>query len=211
MTSKAIALGFALLACVPALGQTVSGTTFEDRNGNGIQDAGEPSLPAVQVEVYGTRDVGGAFDQSVATGADGKFNFSPGNGCFLVRAADPAGWRGSFTRYDSVIDTTPGYLVPVGFSRFAKFDHAIDALKTGSYRYTAMGDSIAANFNVCFDSSSFYYAKQEQSRLGCTGGITVALDQAAVSGQHTDDLLVDDTADNNNVFRVMAMSPPPAL
>ena len=211
MTSKAIALGLALAACVPAWAQTVSGTAFEDRNGNGIQDAGEPSLPAVQVEVFGTRDVGGAFDQTVATAADGKFAFAPGNGCYLVRAADPAGWRGSFTRFDSVIDTTPGYTVPVGFSRFAKFDHAIDALKTGSFRYTAMGDSIGANFNVCFDTSSFYYAKQEQSRLGCTAGITVALDQAAVSGQHTDDLLVDDTADNNNVFRVMAMSPPPSL
>src|SRR5690349_8896357 len=105
MTRKAIAFGLALAACVPALAQTVSGTAFEDRNGNGIQDAGEPSLPSVQVEVFGTRDVGGAFDQSVATGADGTYTFSPGNGCYLVRAADPAGWRGSFTRSDSVIDT----------------------------------------------------------------------------------------------------------
>ncbi|HEX4825161.1 MAG TPA: SGNH/GDSL hydrolase family protein [Candidatus Polarisedimenticolaceae bacterium] len=211
MTSKVVVLGLVLAASVPAWGQSVSGTAFDDRNGNGIQDAGEPSLPSVQVEVYGTRDVGGAFDQAVTTGADGKFAFSPGNGCYLILAADPAGWRGSFSRFDSVSVPTPGYVVPVGFSRFAKFDHAIGALKTGSYRYTAMGDSIAANFNVCFDTSSFYYAKQEQSRLGCTGGITVALDQAAVSGQKTDDLLVDDTADNNNVFRVMAMVPPPSL
>jgi hypothetical protein len=212
MTSKGLALGLAALLAAPVFAQTVSGTVFEDRNGNGIQDAGEPSLPAVQVEVFGTRDVGGAFDQTLATAGDGTYSFAPGNGCYLVRAADPAGWRGSFSRFDSVPVPTPGYTVPVGFSRFARFDHAIGALKAGGLRYTAMGDSIGANFNVCFDTSSFFYAKAEQSRLACTApAASVTLDQAAVSGQRTDDLLVDDTADNNNVFRVMGLVPAPSL
>jgi lysophospholipase L1-like esterase len=204
--------GLAALAAAPARGQAVSGTAFEDRNANGIRDAGEPALPGVNVTVYGTRDVGGALEQTVATAADGGFTVTPGNGCYLLDAADPAGWRQSFTRADSVIDTTPGYVAPIGFSRFAKFDQAIAGLKTGGYRYTALGDSISYNFNFCGFPESFWYSKRIRDRLACTApGATVTLDQAGQVGQRTDDLLVDDTADNNNVFRVVALSPPPKL
>src|SRR5207247_901931 len=53
---------------VPAGAQTVSGIVFEDRNGNGVRDAGEPALPGVPVEVFGRKDAGGAFDQTAASG-----------------------------------------------------------------------------------------------------------------------------------------------
>jgi lysophospholipase L1-like esterase len=201
-----------LLVVVKASAQSVSGTAYEDRNGNGLRDSGEPAIAGVSVEAYGTRDVGGAFDLTVASAADGTFLLSPGNGCFLFRATDPAGYRQSPARFDAVVDTTPGYTFPIGFPRFAKVDQGIDGLKTGGYRYTAMGDSIAANFNICAAPTSFWYSKQIQSRLQCVApAASVTLDQAAVSGQRTDDLLVDDTADLNNVFRVIALSPAPKL
>ena len=60
-------LSFLLLAgivCVAPAAAQVSGVTFEDRNGNGIQDTGEPGLAAVQVEVFGTRDAGGCVAES---------------------------------------------------------------------------------------------------------------------------------------------------
>jgi lysophospholipase L1-like esterase len=156
--------------------------------------------------------VGGAFDQTVASAADGTFSLAPGNGCFLLNATDPPGWRQSLVRWDSVIDTTPGYTHPVGFSRFAKFDQAITGLKAGSLRYTAMGDSISTNLNLCTFPESFAYSRRIRERLACVApGASVTLDEAGVSGQRTDDLLVDDTADNNNVFRVMALNPPPKL
>jgi lysophospholipase L1-like esterase len=200
-----------VLCSAPSFGQAVSGTTFEDRNADGIRNPGEPSIPGVAVTVFGTRDVGGAFEQTVTAAGDGTFALAPSNGCYLLGAADPAGWRQSGTRSDSVIDTTPGYLFPVGFPRFAKFDQAIAGLKTGGFRYTAMGDSISANFNLC-GAATFWYSKQIRDRLACTApAASVTLDQAGVSGQHTDDLLVDDTADLNNVFRVMALSPAPKL
>ena len=213
MTRAATGLVLCVLLVSRAAAQTVSGTTFEDRNANGIKDPGEPAIPGVAVELYGTRDAGGAFDVSVAAAADGSFSLNPGSGCYLLHPADPAGWRQTSARTDAVIDTTPGFTHPIGFPRFAKFDQAIDALKGGSLRYTAMGDSISTNLNIfCGAPETFWYSKRIRERLACTNlGASVTLDQAGVSGQHTDDLLVDDTSDNNNVFRVMQLSPPPRL
>jgi lysophospholipase L1-like esterase len=211
MTRRVAGAVIALVVSTGAVAQTVSGQAFDDRNGNGRRDAGEPAIAGVAVEVYGTRDVGGAFDQTSATAADGSFALAPGNGCYLMRAADPAGWRGSFARFDMSIDTAPGYTFPIGYPRFAKSDQGIDALKTGNYVYTAMGDSISANFNLCGAPESFWYSKQVTSRLQCVapgGGVT--LDQAGVSGEHTDHLLIDD-GDANNVFRVIALPTPPKL
>ncbi len=203
--------GLATICSAPCYGQAVSGTAFEDRNADGIRNPGEPAIPGVNVTLFGTRDVLGALDQTVATAGDGTFAFAPGNGCYLLGAADPAGWRQSATRADSVIDTTPGYTFPIGIPRFAKFDQAIAGLKTGGFRYTAMGDSISTNFNFC-GSPTFWYSKQIQSRMACAApAATVTLDQAGVIQQHTDDLLIDDSTDNNNVFRVMALSPAPKL
>jgi len=200
------------VASASAFAQTVSGQAYEDRNANGIRDAGEPALPGVSVELYGTATVGGAYDQTATAAADGTFSLAPGNGCYLLHADDPPGYRQSMARTDSVPDNTPGYTVPVGFGRYAKFDQAITGLKAGSLRYTAMGDSISTNFNFCDASETFGYSKRIRERLACTNpGASVTLDQAGVVGQHTDDLLVDDTSDNNNVFRVMQLSPPPRL
>jgi len=212
MKRAVLVWGLAALCAAPCYGQAVSGTAFEDRNADGIRNPGEPAIPGVSVTLFGTRDVGGALDQTVATAGDGTFILAPGNGCYLLGAADPVGWRQSVTRSGSVIDTTPGYAFPVGISRFAKFDQAIAGLKTGAFRYAAMGDSISTNFNFCSAPETFWYSKRIRDRLACTApGAAVTLDQAGVIQQHTDDLLVDDTADNNNVFRVMAFSPPPKL
>ena len=86
--ASALLAGF--LGAAPVAAQ-VFGTAFEDRNGNGIRDASEPALPGVSVEVFGTRDAGGGFDQTVSTGGDGAWSLSPGNGCYLVAPSDPPG------------------------------------------------------------------------------------------------------------------------
>ena len=206
--AAALFLGALLAGGFPAAAQSVSGHAFEDRNGNGIRDAGEPALPGVAFELFGTRDAGGAYDQSASSGVDGAFSFSPGNGCYLLFPGDPAGWRLTSARSDGLVKGTPGYTSPVGQPRFSKMDQGIAHLKAGGIRYAAMGDSIGYNWNSCFDTSSFWYSKQIQSRLQCVApAATVSLDQAAVKGEHTDDLLVDDTADYNNVFRAIANQP----
>jgi hypothetical protein len=201
-------LAGALALVLPAAAQTVSGTAYEDRNANGIRDAGEPAVAGVAVSLFGTRDAGGAFDQTATTGGGGGFAFTPGNGCYLLSPEDPEGWRLSWTRQERVSDSTPGYAFPVGFPRFAKIDRGVQNLEGGTFRFSAMGDSIAWNFNVCGYPEQFWYAKRLRDRLACAApGATVTLDQAAVKGEHSDDLLVDDTADLNNVFRIIPLQP----
>lgn len=204
-------LALVLLAAsvaLPASGQSVGGTAFEDRNANGIRDPGEPAIEGVLVILFGTPDAGGAVDQTVATSATGSYAFSPGNGCYLVAPQDPAGWRLSWSRQELVPKSTAGYAFPVGYPRIAKADRGIANLKSGTYRFTAMGDSIAWNFNFCGYPESFWYAKRIRERIACTApSASVTLDQAAVKGEHSDDLLVDDTADLNNVFRVIELQP----
>ena len=203
----AVAL-FCLVASGPAAAQSVSGSAYEDRNANGIRDAGEPALPGVSVTLFGTPDGGGAVDQTVPSAPDGSFAFAPGAGCYLVSPRDPEGWRLSWTRQARVNDSTPGYVFPVGFSRFAKADQGLANLRSGVYRYSAMGDSIAWNFNFCSYPEQFWYAKRIRDRLACAApGASITLDQAAVKGEHSDDLLVDDTADLNNVFRIVELQP----
>ena len=189
------------MIAVPAAAQTVSGTVFEDRNANGIHDPGEPVLSGVPIRLFGTADAGGGVDQSLTTDGGGNYQFSVNDGCYLLAPDDAPGWRLSQTREDGRPEGSAGYDFPVGLPRFSKLDHAIDRLQSGSYRYTAIGDSIAWNFNICFYPESFWYSKRFRERLACVApGTTVSLDQGAIKGEHTDDLLVDQTGELNNVF-----------
>ncbi|HEV8337396.1 MAG TPA: GDSL-type esterase/lipase family protein [Candidatus Polarisedimenticolia bacterium] len=200
----------ALLACValPALAQTVSGHAFEDRNGNGVQDPGEPPLPGVAFRLAGKKDAGPVTDTTIPTDAAGAYLFSPGSGCYVLQPLDPPEWRLGPARSDGFPPSTPGYTAPVGQPRFAKLDQGIARLQSGTFRITAMGDSIARNFNFCSSSGAFWYTQQVQSRLLCAfPAATSTLDQAAQLGETTDDLLVDETNNMNNVFRAIEAQP----
>ncbi|MCU0224921.1 MAG: GDSL-type esterase/lipase family protein [Acidobacteria bacterium] len=202
-SALALLLASAVFALAPAAAQTLSGAAFHDRNGNGLRDAGEEALTGVAVRVAGQRDAGGAFDQSVSTATDGAFAFSPGNGCYIVDLEDPPGWRRSYARTDEFAQGSAGYAEPAGVRRVGAGMALLETLLGGSLRYTSMGDSIAWNWNSCFDTSTFWYSRQVRDRLRCVApSATVALDEAAVKGEHTDDLLVDDS-DLNSVFRVI--------
>lgn len=187
----------------PAAAQTVSGTTFHDRNANGIKDAGEEGLAGVRLHLYGQRDAGGAYDQTVSSSGSGAFSFSPANGCFLLDIEDPPGWRRTLARTDRVLVDTPGYTAPVGLRRFGAGMPLLERMLAGNLRYSSLGDSIAWNWNVCGYTSKFWYSRQVRDRLACAvPSSAITLDEAAVKGEHTDHLLIDDS-DLNNVFRVI--------
>lgn len=189
-------------------GAQVSGTVFNDRNGNGLKDAGEEGLAGVVVHIYGRPDAGGAVDASVTTLGDGAFSFAPGNGCYLLDLVDPPGWRRTLARTDTRVQGSPGYVAPAGLRRFGGELQLLTNLRNGAVRYTSMGDSIAYNWNSCFDTSSFWYSKQIQSRLQCVApSATVSLDQAAVKGSYTEDLLTSNASSLNNVFSVLQAHP----
>ncbi len=197
----------ALLAAPTVGAQTVSGNIFHDRNANGIRDAGEEALDAVQVRLLGQRDAGGPYDQSATTGTSGGFSFNPGNGCYVFDVVDPAGWRRTLGRTDEFVPGTSGYTAPVGVRRWGGTQVLQQNLTAGRVRFTALGDSIAVNFNTCFDTGTFFYELAVRDRLRCVApSAQIDLDQSAISGQHSDDLLVDD-ADGNNVFRTLERQP----
>lgn len=77
-----------------ALGGTISGVKFNDVNGSGVRDAGEPGLPGVTISrTASSADAPGA-QLSVVTGADGNFTFSnvPA-GSYTVSETVPAGFQ----------------------------------------------------------------------------------------------------------------------
>ncbi len=201
-------LALLLAAWLPAHAQTLGGKIYLDLDGDGVRDPGEPALPGLSVSLSGQQSAGGAFDQTVGTDPNGGFLFSPGDGCYVVSPSDPSGWRLGRTRSDGFPPATPGYLFPVGETRLGKLDQGIANLDSGSFRFTSMGDSIAFNFSICNPGNSFWYSQQLLGRLACASpSTTFMFDAAAVKGEHTDDLLVDDMDDLNNVFRVIEIQP----
>ncbi len=202
-----------LLAAGAALGsvfgQSVSGTLFEDRNGNGVYDPGEPLLSGETITLFGSPDAGGAWDQSVITGADGSWSFAPGDGCYLLSLDPVPGYRLVTTRDDLYPEGTAPFPFPVAQPRFGLMEHGVSGLRSGALRYASLGDSIAWNWNSCFYKSTFWYSREVRDRLQCAApGASITLDENAVKGEHTDDLLVDDgAADGNNVFSVIARQP----
>lgn len=208
LAAAATAAALVVALVPPAAAQTVSGRVFEDRNGNGLRDAGEPDLPGVPVRLFG-QSAGGAVDQTVATGADGTYAFAPGDGCYLVAPLDPPGWRPSQADERGFPDSSPGYAFPIGVPRYSKIDLGIANLAAGgTYDYASIGDSIAWNFNICGYPESFWYSKQVRSRLACAApAASVVLHESAIKGEHTDDLLVDDGGETNNVFRLLELQP----
>lgn len=214
--SRSLVRTFASFAVVLALGattpaafaQTVSGRAFEDRDGDGVHDPGEPGVEGVTFELFGQSDGTGAVDADVASAADGTYQFDPGAGCYVLAPVDPPGWRASVTRSDLVAQGAPGYTYPAGIPRVSKFDQGIAHLRSGALDYAGLGDSIAFNFNFC-GGTDFWYSRETVSRLQCVApAASVTLDEAAVKGEHTDDLMVDDgEADGNNVFAQIQRQP----
>ncbi|HKY31478.1 MAG TPA: SGNH/GDSL hydrolase family protein [Candidatus Polarisedimenticolia bacterium] len=191
-----------------AQARQVTGQAYEDRDADGIRDPGEPLLEGLEVRLFGKPSASPLVDAVVPTGGDGAFAFSPGAGCYLLAPAEPAGWRLGPARWEGVASSTPGYTHPVGRPRASALDLLAAGPPSGTFLIAAMGDSIARNANLCTFPESFWYTTQSASRLGCAApSAAVAVDRAAVLGQHTDDLLVDDHDDLNNVFRAIERQP----
>lgn len=185
----------------------VSGTVFHDRNANGLIDSGEEALESFAVQLLGQRDAGGAYNQSSTTSGTGSFTFNPGNGCYLLGVPDPTGWRRTLGRTDEYAQGTSGYTSPVGVRRYGGTQRLLQHLQAGSVLDVALGDSIAVNFNTCFDTPTFWYEQEIRDRLRCVApSASVTLDQSAISGEDSDDLLVDEP-DGNNVFRTIDKQP----
>jgi lysophospholipase L1-like esterase len=207
--SRRTILAIVLCSCsLVVQAQEVSGVLFDDRNGNGQHDAGEPVLEGWNVDLLGESSSQGSLDQSTLSGVDGRYQFLPNDGCYLLAPDPPADWRPSLPRPDRLAEGTAGYVAPAGMPRFGSLAQAASRLRSGSLKYASLGDSIGWNWNSCFYQSSFWYSRQVRSRISCAvPAASITLDEAAIKGEHTDDLLVNDSDDGNNVFRQFERQP----
>ena len=75
---------------------TKSGTKFEDTNGNGVRDTGEPGLSGVQVHLFGTDGLGRAVHEHATTDVNGNYSISVPPGNYTACETVPTGYTQSF-------------------------------------------------------------------------------------------------------------------
>jgi hypothetical protein len=75
---------------------TKSGTKFEDTNGDGDRDSGEPGLGGVQIHLFGTDGLGNAVHLHTTTAADGTYSISAPPGSYTACETVPTGYTQSF-------------------------------------------------------------------------------------------------------------------
>lgn len=188
----------------PASGVELSGSVFDDRNGNGIQDPDEPGLGGVAVTVFGRKDSGGTFDRTVTTDGSGRYRLQNADGlregCYLVDVAVPGGFDAGLSRADCPAEDE-GW--PVKSRRYSDTVHLQGAARANAGLYLAMGDSNSAGSHdpLCGDRD---WVEDLGPRLQCIApGMSWTND--SVGGEKTHHLLVDD--DRNNVFEAVRKNP----
>ncbi|TAK56769.1 MAG: T9SS type A sorting domain-containing protein, partial [Bacteroidetes bacterium] len=98
----------------------ISGMKFEDENGNGAQDAGEPGLTGWTVNL--TKN--GSPSGSTTTGADGSYSFSDlGPGVYSVSEVTQAGWTQTYGNSGYTVTATSGD--DSGNNNFGNFDNIV--------------------------------------------------------------------------------------
>jgi hypothetical protein len=75
---------------------TKSGTKFEDTNGNGVKDTGEPGLGGVEIHLVGTDGGGTAVHMHTTTAANGTYSFSAPPGSYTACETVPTGYTQSY-------------------------------------------------------------------------------------------------------------------
>jgi fimbrial isopeptide formation D2 family protein/uncharacterized repeat protein (TIGR01451 family) len=165
---------------------TIGNFVWNDRNGNGRQDAGESGIDGVAVTLTGTNPGGAPFTMTTTTAGGGLYSFTnlrPGS--YTLTFTAPGGYV--FTVRDSVVATdatdsdavratgqTPPFTLAVGQS-----DQTRDA---GLYQPASVGDFVWYDINAD--------GIQDAGEPGIPG-VTVILDYAGLDGTFgtTDDVL----------------------
>lgn len=89
---------------VTVMSSGVSGRVYEDLNGNGQPDAGEPGIAGVQIAINGPVNL------TTTTDASGNWSFTVPPGSYTIVETQPAGYLPGITRAGSVTGagSTPG-------------------------------------------------------------------------------------------------------
>lgn len=210
-----VVAGLALAGCLaaPVAAQRVEGFLFEDWNGDGIADPGEPGLDALPIalraadsEVSGTTALGlfglDTVAGPVALVVDAPVEPDPA----VAGPPASAAFRPSFP---DQTDCPPDGSDPVGIVRYGVPRHLASNLASGSFLYVSLGDSIAAGLSVCVLTDTDYVEDVGDGLDDLTDG-SVAVDNRARAGWHSEDLLtpMDGGGPNpQHVLNVVAAGP----
>ncbi len=100
---------------------TLSGTVYQDTNGNNLFDAGEPGIAGVTLTLTGTNDQGHSITATTTTAANGTYSFSAdssGNplrpGTYQIVETQPNGYLAGATAVGTVGGTADGTVVSPG-------------------------------------------------------------------------------------------------
>ncbi|MCU0978062.1 MAG: hypothetical protein MUF25_02725, partial [Pirellulaceae bacterium] len=88
-------------------GAVKSGIKFEDLDGDGVKDSGEPGLPGWTINLIGTDLQGASVALTTTTDIDGSYAFSLTPGIYTVYETMPGGWSQSFPQAGTGIVTAP--------------------------------------------------------------------------------------------------------
>ncbi|WP_332855801.1 SdrD B-like domain-containing protein [Duganella sp. S19_KUP01_CR8] len=155
-------------AGVSALQATIGDRVWEDKNGNGVQDAGEAGIVGVKVDL---KDEQGNIVQTTSTGADGKYSFTVDAGKYAISVTAPTGMTatgehaGGNGALDSDVDAAgQGDLITVAPGQT---NNDIDA---GFYKGATLGDRVWYDVNK--------NGVQDTGETGVAGVKVILLDQA---------------------------------
>ncbi|MHA4871270.1 SdrD B-like domain-containing protein [Duganella sp. PWIR1] len=123
---------------------TLGDRVWEDKNGNGVQDAGEAGIVGVKVDL---KDANGNVVKTTTTGVDGKYSFTVDPGKYSISVTAPSGMtatgqHGGADGVDSDIDTN-GQSDQVTLSP-GQVNNNVDA---GFYKAATLGDRVWLDTN----------------------------------------------------------------
>jgi uncharacterized repeat protein (TIGR01451 family) len=91
---------------------TIGDTVFNDLDGDGVQDAGEPGIGGVTLTLTGTDANGQPVTQTTTTNAAGNYSFTTLPGTYTVTATPPAGTTATTPNPITNIILGPGGNIP---------------------------------------------------------------------------------------------------
>nr|WP_315257127.1 SdrD B-like domain-containing protein [uncultured Duganella sp.] len=118
---------------------------WEDKNGNGVQDAGEAGIGGVTVQL---KDSTGKVVQTTTTGTDGKYSFTADPGNYTVSVKAPTGYQftGKDAGSDDALDSDVGSTGQSGTITLGAGEKN-DTVDAGLYKYASVGDRVWLDSN----------------------------------------------------------------
>jgi protocatechuate 3,4-dioxygenase beta subunit len=187
---------------------SIGNYVWEDLNGNGLQDAGEPGVRGVTVQLSGTTGAGVTVSRSAITDDNGFYRFDDlAPGTYTVTVVAPAGFlitaanQGSNDAIDSDADPTTGAMSATVLES-GEVDLTWDA---GLYRPASIGDRVwrDTNGNGVQDTGEPGVANVEV-RLSGTTGAGVAVSRTTTTNDSNGLYRFDDLAPGTYAITVIA-------